>query len=86
METVFPTVIRVEGLYGRQMEQELAVRKEPPFIEDLSTEAENSHCLSRYQATASDYTADWKRLNVCSSDLKSVEVSDSIIVISSYDL
>jgi hypothetical protein len=39
---------------------------------------------SPYQATAD--TAGWKRLSVCSSDFKIVEISNSATVICSYDL
>jgi hypothetical protein len=35
---------------------------------------------SRYQATTSEDTAGWKRLGVCSSNLKNVEISDGTII------
>jgi hypothetical protein len=41
---------------------------------------------SRYQATASKDIAGWKRLNVCSSDLRSVEISDGAIIKYSYEI
>jgi hypothetical protein len=40
LETVFSMVVCAEGLYGEHLEQEFAVRREPPFREVLSTEAE----------------------------------------------
>jgi hypothetical protein len=41
---------------------------------------------SRYQANTSEDTASWKRLAVCSSDLKIVENGERVIVICSYDM
>jgi hypothetical protein len=40
LETVFSTVVRAGRLSGGKLEQELAVGREPPFREDLSTEAQ----------------------------------------------
>jgi hypothetical protein len=35
---------------------------------------------SRYHEKSSDDTASWRRLSVCCIELKSVEISDSVIV------
>jgi hypothetical protein len=41
---------------------------------------------SRYQATTGEDTAGWKKLSVSCSELQSVWISDSAIVMHIYDL
>jgi hypothetical protein len=41
---------------------------------------------SRYHTTTSEDTAGWKRLDVCSGDLRNVEISDGAIMKYSYEI
>jgi hypothetical protein len=44
---------------------------------------ETSAVESRYQTTTGEDTAGWKRLSVCFSELQSVRVSNSAVIICS---